>query len=357
MTNMKHSCIFYRKEYENQVIDSQFRKDKSITCHSSFVTFPLIKRYFFLLVIAISTSVFFTGCHNDLRIELPEVSEPSVNFIVANDLGRNGYYDQKPIAQIMAYTAEQIDIELIAAAGDVHHFEGVASVSDPLWMTNYELIYDHPELMIEWNAICGNHEYRGNTQAVLDYTSVSRRWNAPSRYYTKTITAEDGASCRLVFIDTTPLMDKYRNDSLTYPDAYKQDAGLQLQWIDSVLTHSSETWKIVIGHHPVYAETKKEESERADMQARLAPILEKNRVDVYFCGHIHNFQHIRQPSSPVNYVVNSAASLSRPVKAMEGTLFCSGDPGFTLCSADADAFRFFFINQKGKTIYNYIITK
>lgn len=61
-------------------------------------------------------------------------------------------------------SAEKIDIEFIVAAGDTHHFEGVASVDDPLWMTNYELVYSHPELMLEWFAVNGNHEYRGNTQ-------------------------------------------------------------------------------------------------------------------------------------------------------------------------------------------------
>ena len=76
--------------------------------------------------------------------------EKPLNFYLANDLGRNGYYDQKPIAELMGRMAENVDIECVIAAGDVHHFEGVRSVNDPLWMTNYELIYNHPELMIPW---------------------------------------------------------------------------------------------------------------------------------------------------------------------------------------------------------------
>ena len=78
-------------------------------------------------------------------------------------------------------------------------------LDDPLWMTNYELIYSHPELQIPWYPILGNHEYRGNTQAVLDYSAVSRRWQMPARYYSK-VFEEDGATLRVVFIDTTPLM-------------------------------------------------------------------------------------------------------------------------------------------------------
>ena len=74
------------------------------------------------------------------------------NFYIANDLGRNGYYDQKPIAELMGTMGEEIGPEFVLAAGDVHHFEGVRSVNDPLWMTNFELIYSHPELMIDWQS-------------------------------------------------------------------------------------------------------------------------------------------------------------------------------------------------------------
>ena len=101
--------------------------------------------------------------------------------------------------------AGELEVEAVLALGDIHHFMGVESVNDPLWMTNYELIYSHPELQIPWYPILGNHEYRGNTQAVLDYSNVSRRWQMPARYYSK-VFEEDGATLRVVFIDTTPLM-------------------------------------------------------------------------------------------------------------------------------------------------------
>lgn len=298
-----------------------------------------------------------SGFSADKQPLIKQLPKDAVNFIVANDLGRNGYYLQKPIAELMGSVAEQVDIEMVAAAGDVHHFDGVASTADPLWNTNFEYIYSHPELMIEWNAIAGNHEYRGSTQAVLDYTKVSRRWNAPAKYYTKTVEVSDSITCKVVFIDTTPLMDKYRNSPEEYPDARLQDMDKQLKWIDSVLLNSTEKWKIVIGHHPVYAETKKDNSERADMQSRLAPILERNGVDAYINGHIHNFQHIKPKAAKVNYITNSSASLARTVKPIEGTQFCSPEAGFTICSATDNTFGIYFINPKGEVIYNYVISK
>lgn len=49
----------------------------------------------------------------------------------------------------------------------------------------------------------------------------------------------------------------------------------QLAWLDSVLTVAKEDWVIVAGHHPIYAETPKDQSERSDLQSRLDPILVK----------------------------------------------------------------------------------
>ena len=268
------------------------------------------------------------------------------NFIVANDLGRNGYYDQKPIAERMGELAENTDIEFVAAAGDVHHFEGVASVSDPLWMTNYELIYAHPELMIDWFPVLGNHEYRGNTQAVLDYGKVSRRWSMPGRYYAKSFELDGGASLKIIFIDTTPLIDKYHEEAEeSYRDVAEQDMERQIRWIDSTLQASDETWKVVIGHHPVYAQTPKDEIERQNMQQRIDPLLRKYGVDLYIGGHIHNFQHIKPAGSPVDYVVNSSGSLSREVSPVEGTVFCSSEPGFSVVSASDKELKLYMLDK------------
>lgn len=279
------------------------------------------------------------------------IFDKTFNFYVANDLGRNGYYDQKPIAELMGVMAENgVDPEFVLAAGDIHHFEGVQSTSDPLWMTNYELIYSHPELMIDWFPLLGNHEYRGNTQAVLDYSHISRRWTMPARYYTKTY-RDKKMSIRILWLDTPSMIDKYRDDSDTYPDAGKQDYRRQLAWVDSVLTASREDWVIVAGHHPIYAETPKDESERADMQARLDPILRRHKVDMYLCGHIHNFQHVRVQGSDIDYITNSAGSLARKVKPIAGTLFCSPEPGFSIVSADKSTLVLRMIDKHGNILH------
>ena len=303
-----------------------------------------MKKIFLLLFVAL------LGNLATAQITDYSVFDKKFNFYVANDLGRNGYYDQKTIAELMGVMAENgADPEFVLATGDVHHFEGVRSVNDPLWMTNYELIYSHPELMIDWFPLLGNHEYRGNTQAVQDYSNVSRRWTMPARYYTKTFADKD-MTIRVVWIDTAPLIDKYRNEKETYPDACKQDYQQQLAWIDSVLTSAKEDWIIVAGHHPIYAETPKDESERLDMQARLDPILRKHKVDMYI-WHIHNFQHVRVPGSNIDYITNSSGSLSRKVKPIEGTVFCSPASGFSIVSANKKTLELRMIDKDGNVLH------
>lgn len=273
-----------------------------------------------------------------------------VNLFVANDLGRNGYYQQRPIADLMGNMAEEIGPECVLAVGDVHHFNGVVSVDDPLWTSNYESIYAHPELMIDWLPVLGNHEYRGNTQAVLDYAQRSRRWVMPARYYSR-VYENDGTTVRVVMIDTTPLIEKYRNDSITYPDACKQDIDAQLQWLDATLKAACEDWVIVLGHHPVFAQTSKSDSERADMQRVLLPVLRRyGNVAMYVCGHIHNFQHLRVAGDGIDYVVNSAGALARKVKAVDGTQFCSPEAGFSVISANKQSLALYMIDGRGVAI-------
>lgn len=273
-----------------------------------------------------------------------------VNFFVANDLGRNGYYDQRPIADVMGLMAEEIGPECVLAAGDVHHFNGVASVDDPLWTSNYETIYSHPELMIDWFPILGNHEYRGNTQAVLNYSLRSRRWVMPGRYYSR-VYESHGTTVRVVMIDTTPLIEKYRTDSIGYPDACKQDIDAQMQWLDATLKAASEDWVVVVGHHPVFAQTPKADSERTDMQRVLLPVLRRyGNVAMYVCGHIHNFQHLRVAGDGIDYVVNSAGSLARKVKAVDGTVFCSPEPGFSVLSVNKKTLTLYMIDKNGVVI-------
>jgi len=295
------------------------------------------------------------------RIEVEVEYDDGYNFYVISDLGRNGYYRQKNVAEAMVRTVEVAEPEFFVSAGDTHHWSGVESVYDPLWMTNFELIYDHPHFMVEWYPILGNHEYRGNTQAMIDYTRISRRWVMLDRYYTKLIQPDPDEidefdTAELFFIDTTPLISDYYEDGNKYADVFKQDSTAQLQWLEEQLANSTVKFKIVIGHHPIYVSEKKRVDEQ-DLIEKLDPLLRKYGVDLYIAGHSHTFQHLTKPGIKVNYVVNSSASLGRvPVKGPD-TRFCSPDEGFSVISIGKGRMKMTFVNYLGDPIYQFEIVK
>lgn len=206
-----------------------------------------------------------------------------------------------------------------------------------------------------WYGVLGNHEYRGNTQAMIDYSQVSRRWNMPARYYTFAVPLDDDEAdsdrVRFVFIDTAPLIDKYRRESDQYPDAQRVDPDEEVRWIDSVLNASSEKWKIVVGHHPMYTYDDKDDIEQENMRARLEEVFRRNAVDAYFCGHIHTFQHIRTGRDSIDYIVNTSASKQRAPQRGPLTQYASENSGFGLLSFDKGVMHYTLVNSRGELEY------
>ncbi|MDR0541907.1 MAG: metallophosphoesterase, partial [Dysgonamonadaceae bacterium] len=130
---------------------------------------------FYLLLLACSA--------NQPHSSLPKLPDASLNVIIANDMGKRGISEQKNIAGLLGEVAAQNKIAFLAVAGDPIHDDGVQSVDDSEWNLKIENIYTAPSLYsIPWYVIPGNHEYRGNVQAILDYSQKSERWNAPARY-------------------------------------------------------------------------------------------------------------------------------------------------------------------------------
>jgi len=314
----------------------------------------MIRIYGILLILLLS----FYTVKAQILVNPEKLPDSSLNFMVASDMGRRGVSEQKNIATLMGKEADLSKISFIAVPGDPIHDNGVKSTDDSEWKDKFENIYTASSLMtLPWFVVAGNHEYHGSVQAIMDYSKISPRWKAPSRYFSfEKSLDKNGTKCLFVFIDTAPLIDKYREDQ-SYSDAGKQDMEKELKWLDSTLVSSKDHWKIVLGHHPVYADTQKDTKERSDMEKRVGTILENRKADFYFCGHIHNFQHIKPDGKTVNYVVNSSASESRKVSKTDGTIFCNPDPGFTLCSVTPESFTFFFVNQKGEIVYKYIQKK
>lgn len=274
-----------------------------------------------------------------------------VNLYLVSDLGREGCHYQQLVASLMNDMAAKVKPMAIVATGDTHHGNGVKSTTDKHWTTNFTNIYSLPRLKsLDWYAAIGNHEYRGSTQALIDYSKVNPHWKMGGHHYT-TVFKKGSTSIRLVVVDTTPMIERYRENE-KYPDAAEQDKEAQLQWLDDVLSKAKEDWVIVAGHHPIHADTKKNKVERTDMRNSVNEVLLcHSNVDIYLCGHIHSFQHLRDKESTIDYVVNTSGSESRSVRQTKRTVYCSGETGFSVLTANKKELTLYMVDKNGNILH------
>lgn len=273
------------------------------------------------------------------------------NFFVVSDLDRNGIKNQKKMANQMALQAENTYPEFIVSCGNNFQAEGVESVEDPLWKSGFEHVYKKPALQVDWFPVLGNRDYKGNSQAEIDYSNISTRWHLKSRYYTFVRQINDSVSALFIFLDTVPLIDKYYQKQ-DYEDVAKQDSSRQIAWLKAILANSKEQWKLVFGHHPIYSANPKQ-GINSDLIQRIKPILEKYNVQFYISGHNRNLQHLKESGGKLDYMVNGSGSENQPIATNVMSLFSKSVSGFSSVTFHGDSIRYAFINSKGQPEYSF----
>ena len=287
--------------------------------------------------------------------------DKSLNFLLLGDFGRYGQFYQKEVAHQMGRAATTIDSDFVISVGDNFYPNGVQSTSDYSWIASFENVYTDYSLQNDWYVALGNHDYRGNPQAEIDYTKVSRRWQMPSAYYSKTFQLKDGNKVLMVVMDTSPFIDNYyEKGSTMYNNLIAQDTTAQRKWIEKELatTDPSIKWKIVVGHHPLYSGGKRRNSEDTkSFENKFANLFDANKVDAYFCGHEHDLQIIKPEGRYTTQFLSGAACEIRPTGEREGTLFASSTAGFMTFALSKDQLLAQIVDANGKVIYTTQIEK
>jgi len=312
----------------------------------------LITTLFVVLVTSFSFSPLNETGNKTASITSTTFAKNSLNFIIVSDWGWNGFKHQQEVADQMAKSADSIHSQYIVSCGDNFQINGVASITDPLWISNFENIYKEPSLLVDWFPVLGNHDYKGNSQAEIDYSHVSRRWRLLDRNYTIVKKVNDSISARLIFIDTSPFIDEYRTNPEVFPDLLQQDTTKEINWLRNVLENAHEKWIFVFGHHPICTAT--HYGSIKEMNAHIKPLLEKYHVQCYFCGHNHNLQHLHEKGKQIDYfITGTGGECYPPADRNESTLFSKLEPAFSIVSLHADSLSFCFVNTKGTIIYRY----
>src|SRR5450432_1682078 len=290
----------------------------------------------------------------------PVIKEKALRFMVFGDWGRNGEDNQREVALEMGAIAKKFKPEFIVSTGDNFYPNGVRSIRDHNWLASYENIYTAQSLQTDWYIVLGNHDYRGDPQAEIDYTEVDRRWNTPARYYSKIFYIGDDSTKGIlfVFIDTTPFLSESYNGDKHHVKG--QDTAMQRIWLEKTLRDAPANikWKLVFGHHPVYTGGGRMKArETTEMKALFQPIFEKYHVNAYICGHDHNLQYIKPPGFTYYIVSGAGSELSSTIIHPEGGIYAQAENGFIDFSVYENRMHFDVISYTGMNLFSATIAR
>jgi acid phosphatase len=277
----------------------------------------------------------------------------ALNFGIIGDWGRHGRPDQLAVAQQMGIACAQANASFMISVGDNFYEDGVASLQDLHWQNSFENVYAAKSLQVPWYVALGNHDYRGSVEAQLDYGKTHPRWIMPARYYRQVYAVDASTNMECFYIDTSPMMSEYIPDE-AMKAVRTQDVPLQLAWLDQALGDSTAPWKLVIGHHPIYSAGLGHGSEK-DLIATLLPILQKHKVQAYFCGHDHDLQHLK--TGELHLILSGGGSEHRPVFSIAESQFGRSASGFALASVRANEMQARLIDDKGKLLHTAMVPR
>lgn len=254
-----------------------------------------------------------------LEVQLPN-KEDSLKMAVIGDSGTGGR-EQYEVGARLAEARAQFPFDTVLMTGD--NLYGRERPQD------YERKFERPykpllDAGVKFYASLGNHDDREqrnyklfNMNGELYYTFKGSKQNV--RFF----------ALESSYMDRT-----------------------QLDWLERELGRSTEDWKIVFMHHPIYSSGERHGSSMA-LREVLEPLFLEHNVSVVFAGHEHFYERLK-PQNGITYITQGAAAKLRRGNLDDGSPMTARgfdrDRSFTLVEINGDEMRLQTISRTGETV-------
>jgi len=249
-----------------------------------------------------------------------------LRFVATADTG-SGDRNQFAVGEAMARYHQQSSYNLIVLAGDNIYNNGEISKIKDVFEAPYSGVLSRG---VKFRACLGNHDIRSeNGDPQIAYAA----FNMAGRYYTY---QEKGVQ---FFVLDTNVNADWQN---------------QLVWLEQQLRQSNATWKIVYGHHPVYASGVY--GNDPEFIRTFTPLFQKYGVKLYINGHEHHYERT-QPINGTTYLITGHGGASlRPVGKHDWTAYAVSRYGFSALEVYRDRIEIKGIGTDGQVFDRGIIT-
>ena len=252
-----------------------------------------------------------------------KAADRPIRVVGLGDFG-TGSSGQREVAAAMVKMHRLKPFDFGITFGDNFYPSGMTGPGDSRWRDWWETLYG--PLGVPFYPSLGNHEWYSPDGAAAEILYRSPSWRLPAEYYTFT-----AGPVQFFAVDTTDISEA------------------QALWLKGAIAASTARWKVVYGHHPIFAPEPSDKALQLQMSLRekLWPLI-RGKVDAYLCGHQHAMAHM-DPQDGVHFFLSGGggAPLSAVSSATGTVRFSATAFGFFTLEADSSELRMAIYDGNG----------
>lgn len=309
----------------------------------------------FLQTFSFSAAALLAG-----RFELSaadKIDPKARHLFLFGDWGAEGdITPQKRVASGMASYASAAGIkpEALFLLGDNFYGRLDGGPTDARWQGQFEEMYPAAQFAGPCYALLGNHDYNvepaGKAEAQLGYATAhpGTRWKMPAKWYRVEFPEKDPLVTFLM-LDSNYQKPTPEKLALTAEEKTAQEA-----WLKAELEKPrTSKFLVICGHHPLYSNA----GDGAPLIAAWDAAFRQHSAHLYFCGHIHDLEHLEFDGHPTSFVVSGGGGTKlrekQTTKSSATNHFGQGVHGFTHLQISSDRLIVRHVDGDGTPLHRF----
>lgn len=299
---------------------------------------------------------------------MEESAAPPLYFFLLGDTG-TGDQNQLDVAAAMERRCQEIpNLNGMFLLGDLFYMAGVQGTEDEQWQEKIVTPYSSPCLAkANMYPIFGNHDYKGDKEAFLQYAEVNPRWKMPNRFYSVNFTIP------IVPIATAEGSGEVSGRAPRDPRHFIKFIAIDSNFTDFCFSPKDcvvdflvrelddpSVWKIVLAHYPLASASKKGYRYNGEtVFGKLYRWLACDKATAWVSGHSHHLEHRKMDSCASNLFISGGggADLDSIDTRSPDMKYGSSEFGFLELEVTQQSIKTRFFSKDSKNLYEKEIPK